>query len=350
MRVPELRRVSFTHDVIIIGQGLAGTVLSETLVDRGSRVMIFDAPRAGRASAVATGIINPIVPRRTVPSWRGSEMLAIAGAFYRELELDYEAALWTPLPLVELFPTAQEAGLWHARMKEPELARMLTLGAGDDAAVALLPQPYGCGQVKRCAWLDIPRLLRMHRNRWMKSGSLEERMVDEADIRAIDGGVEMHGCSAPLLVHCTGPFSQVNGLVPVRGEGLTVRIPGLALRSIVHRGLFLLPVGDEVYRAGATFAWDDVWSGPTDEARRHLTDLLGRLWPGEVEVLDHWAGVRPTAKDRRPILGRINAHQAILTGLGSRGGMLAPWCAAHLADHLLLGTPLDPEVDAARFA
>ena len=86
--------MSFTHDVIIIGQGLAGTVLSETLVDRGSRVMIFDAPRAGRASAVATGIINPIVLRRTVPSWRGSEMLAIAGAFYRELELDYEASFW----------------------------------------------------------------------------------------------------------------------------------------------------------------------------------------------------------------------------------------------------------------
>ncbi len=342
--------MNYTHDVIIIGQGLAGTVLSETLADRGLRVMIFDAPREGRASAVATGIINPIVLRRTVPSWRASEMLAIAGAFYRELELDYEASFWKPLPLVELFPTAQEAGLWHARMKEPELSRMLTLGAGDDAAVSQLPQPYGCGQVKRCAWLDVPQLLRPHRERWMKAGSLHEQMVQETDIREIGGGVEVHGSSAPLLVRCTGPFSEVSGLVPVRGEGLTVRIPGLALRSIVHRGLFLLPVGNEVYRAGATFAWNNVWSGPTDEARRHLMDLLGRLWPGEVEVLDHWAGVRPAAKDRRPILGRTHAHQAIFTGLGSRGGLLAPWCAAHLADHLLLGTPLDPEVDAARFA
>ncbi len=31
-------------------------------------------------------MVNPIVLRRTVPSWRASELLAIAGAFYREME------------------------------------------------------------------------------------------------------------------------------------------------------------------------------------------------------------------------------------------------------------------------
>lgn len=342
-------RVSFTHDVIIIGQGLAGTVLSETLAERGLRVLVFDVPRAGRASAVATGIINPIVLRRTVPSWRASEMLAIAGAFYRELELDHDASFWHPMPLVEIFPTAQEAGLWHARMKEEELARMLALGHGDDPAVELLPQPYGCGLIKRCAWLNIPELLRAHRDRWSRAGSLIERVVSVADARSIPGGVEVHGSTAPLLVRCAGPFHTVAGLVPVRGEGLTVRIPGLALRSIVHRGLFMLPVGDETYRLGATFAWDNVWSGPTEEARHYLLDKLSRIWNEEVQLLEHWAGVRPAAKDRRPILGRTGAHEAVFTGMGSRGGLLAPWCAAHLADHLLNGTPLDPEVDAARF-
>ena len=63
---------AFTHDVIIIGQGLAGTVLSETLARRGSRVLIFDAPLEGRASWVGTGLVNPIVLRRTVLSWRAS--------------------------------------------------------------------------------------------------------------------------------------------------------------------------------------------------------------------------------------------------------------------------------------
>ena len=78
-------------------------------------------------------------------------------------------------------------------------------------------------------------------------------------------------------------------------------------------------------------------------------DKLTRLWSGEIEVLDHWAGVRPAAKDRRPILGRTNEHEAVFTGLGSRGALLAPWCAAHLLEHVTKGAPIDPEVDAARF-
>ena len=65
----------FTHDVILIGQGLAGTVLSEVLAARGLRVVIYDVPKEGRASHVAAGLVNPIVMRRTIPSWRASEML-----------------------------------------------------------------------------------------------------------------------------------------------------------------------------------------------------------------------------------------------------------------------------------
>jgi len=136
----------------------------------------------------------------------------------------------------------------------------------------------------------------------------------------------------------------------VKGEGLTVRIPGLHLAKAVHRGVFVLPMGDDIYRVGATFAWDEVWSGPTEGARHLLLDRLQRLVDREVEVLDHWCGVRPASKDRRPILGRIGAHEAVFNGLGSRGVVLAPWCAQHLCDHLMDGAAIDPEVSVARFA
>lgn len=341
--------MSFTHDVILIGQGLAGVVLSETLAQRGLRVVIHDMALDGRASRVASGMVNPIVLRRTVPSWRASEMMAIAGAFYRELEQRYETTFWHPQPLVAIFPTAQEAGIWHLRMKDPELGRMLEAGPSLDPGLAALPQPYGHGLVKRCAWLDTRTLLDRHRERWAAAGGLIEREIKETDIRPVPGGMAVHEHSAPLVVDCTGPFSKVTGLVPVRGEGLTVRLPGLALRSIVHRGVFILPLGDETYRVGATFAWNDVWSGPTEEGKRALLERLGRVWAGPVEVLDHWAGVRPAARDRRPLLGRTAPHTAVINGFGSRGVMLAPWCAQHLAAHLFDGDALDPEVDVARF-
>lgn len=139
-------------------------------------------------------------------------------------------------------------------------------------------------------------------------------------------------------------------MVPVRGEGLTVRIPGLDLGSMLHRGVFVIPIGNDLYRVGSTFAWDNVWGGATAEARRWLLQQLERSIPRPVEVVDHWVGVRPASRDRRPILGRIGPHEAVFNGLGSRGVLLAPWSAQHLADHLLTGAPLDPEVDPARFS
>ncbi|HMC97300.1 MAG TPA: FAD-dependent oxidoreductase, partial [Flavobacteriales bacterium] len=332
-------RDTFTHDVIIIGQGLAGAVLSETLVRRGLRVMMFDAPRDGRASWVASGIVNPIVLRRTVLSWRASEMLAVAGAFYRELELLYDTTFWHPLPLVELFPTAQEAGIWQLRMKDPELARFLGRGPLNDAALAGLPQPYGYGVVKRSAWLDVKTFLRAHRERWLSAGGLEERTVRTEDVVRREDAIEVYQRSAPLLISCTGPFADVPGLSLVRGEGIKVRIPGFLSQAMLHRGVFALPLGNELFYVGSTFAWDDVWSGPTAEGQRALLDRLSRLVKGPVEVLEHWAGVRPAAKDRRPILGRTAPHEAMMNGLGSRGVLLSPWCAQHLAEHLLDGSP-----------
>lgn len=342
--------MSFTHDVIIIGQGLAGTVLSEVLAARGIRVMILDAPLEGRASHVAAGLVNPIALRRTVATWRASEMLAIAGAFYRELEQRYDARFWHPIPMVELFPTAKEAGIWQSRMKEPELMRLIDRGPATDPVVAELYQPYGHGVVQRCAWLDVKRMLALHRERWMMNAALQERRVDPGDVRPIPGGHGVFDVSAPLVVWCTGAFARWPGLVPVKGEGLTVRIPDLRLKSAVHRGVFILPIGGDRYRVGATFTWEQVWAGPTEEARRWLLDKLERVVARPVEVEEHWAGVRPASRDRRPMLGRTSDHEALMNGLGSRGVLLAPWCAQHLVAHLLNDAPLDPEVDPRRFS
>lgn len=340
---------TFTHDVIIIGQGLAGTVLAETLTQRGKRVMTFDAPLPGRASQVAAGLVNPVSLRRTVLTWRASEMLAIAGAFYRDLGLQYDTTFWHLLSLAVLFPTAQEAGIWQLRMKDPEMMRFLRIDTGTDPALDRLPQPYGRGLLDRCAWVDLPKLLAAHRHQAMAAGELEERRIAPSDIERLADGVRLQGCTAPLLVHCGGPFAEVEGLVQVKGEGLTVRIPDLRLAKAVHRGVFLLPIGDDQYRVGATFGWSDVWSGPSEEARRYLLDRLERLVGCEVEVLDHWCGVRPASKDRRPILGRIGEHEAVFNGLGSRGVVLAPWCAQHLCDHLFDGVELDEAVRPERF-
>ncbi|MGE5447336.1 MAG: FAD-dependent oxidoreductase, partial [Bacteroidales bacterium] len=56
-------------DVIIVGQGLAGTLLAFELLKLGQSFVVIDQPGIIKASSVAAGIINPVVFRRMTKSW-----------------------------------------------------------------------------------------------------------------------------------------------------------------------------------------------------------------------------------------------------------------------------------------
>ena len=81
-----------------------------------------------------------------------------------------------------------------------------------------------------------------------------------------------------------------------------------------------------------------------------IEERLESLLPGvRWSLTAHHAAVRPIVHGRKPVLGRHPDHPslAVFNGLGSKGALHAPWCAAQLAGHLLDGCPLDPELDLA---
>jgi glycine oxidase len=340
--------VEHTHDVLIIGRGIAGAVLAETLEQRGLRVHVFDRKRPGNASMAAAGVVNPVVLKRDVPSWRAAELLPVARDFYTAMEERSGERFWHPIELVKLFPSEREAAQWQRAMQEPGTAPFIDQRQQPELEGAPIHAPHGHGTVHASAWLDVPAMLEAQRQQLLLRGSLTETDISETDIDRSDTGVRIGTCSAPLLIRCTGPFATLPGLVPVKGEGLTMRLPGLHTSRMLHRGVFLLPVGEDQYRVGATFKWDDVWDGPTEDARSWLLEKLSLMTPLQPEVRDQWTGVRPTSADRRPIMGRLRAHEAVFNGLGARGVLLAPWCAAHLADHLFEGQPLAEELQHDR--
>lgn len=53
-------------DYLIIGQGLAGSILGYTLLERGKKVLVLDEPKFQNCSKIAAGICNPITGRNLV--------------------------------------------------------------------------------------------------------------------------------------------------------------------------------------------------------------------------------------------------------------------------------------------
>ena len=121
---------------------------------------------------------------------------------------------------------------------------------------------------------------------------------------------------------------------------------GVALAVTV----FNLPIGNDLYKVGATYDWKDKTNNPTAEGKKELVDKLKELISCDFEIVEHFAGVRPTVKDRRPLVGTHPIHPQlhVLNGLGTRGVMLGPYLANQLFQHIDNGAPLENEINIER--
>jgi len=87
-----------------------------------------------------------------------------------------------------------------------------------------------------------------------------------------------------------------------------------------------LPIGDGVFRAGATYDWDSNDCNVTSEGRELIESRLKRLVKVPYEVLDQRAAVRPVIGSRKLLIGIHPGHEDVsfFNGLGSKGVLMAP--------------------------
>ena len=71
--------------ILIVGQGLAGTVLGWSLDRAGIDWRMIDAGHENAASCVAAGVINPVTGLRWVKTWRVDELWPEAKRFYQNI-------------------------------------------------------------------------------------------------------------------------------------------------------------------------------------------------------------------------------------------------------------------------
>jgi glycine/D-amino acid oxidase-like deaminating enzyme len=140
-------------------------------------------------------------------------------------------------------------------------------------------------------------------------------------------------------------------LIPNHGQVLDLKIENLEIDTIVNFGQFLLPFGNEKFRLGATYDWNEVPDVPTEEARELLLSELNSRLKKEVVVESQKTGYRPTTRDRRPILGFAKGNETlgVFGGLGSKGVLLAPYFAKLFTSVLTDGIVIPKEVNTARF-
>ena len=71
------------REVIIVGQGLAGTCLAWRLWDRARDFSLVHRGDRRSTSFISAGLLTPVTGRNLNPSWRLEEFLSEARAFYQ---------------------------------------------------------------------------------------------------------------------------------------------------------------------------------------------------------------------------------------------------------------------------
>lgn len=325
----------------MVGQGLAGTCLAWRLRERGQSFRLLHHKNRRSASIISAGLVTPVTGKGINPSWKVGEYLPRALSFYRLVEAALETTLFHELPIMRLFADQAEWERFQAKRAglEEWIERAVLPGGGDAVRAE-----FGGVIWRRGGRLDARKFLERSRELFESEGVFSE----------VDDDVTMADPASEVTVLCCGAAGLGGegsfGFLPNRrakGEMLTVRIQGFPEHQVVSRQRWLIPIGDQCFRVGATYEWDDLDDQPTREGRTALEDLIRSFTDLPFTVLDHVAGVRPIVRASQPVIGRHpeDSQLAIFNGLGSKGALYGPGVAEELADHLCSGAPIAEDLD-----
>jgi glycine/D-amino acid oxidase-like deaminating enzyme len=343
-------------DYLIVGLGLAGLSFCEQLEKhKKSYKVINDGSQT--SSLVAGGLYNPVILKRFTLAWNADVQLETAMPFYNQLESKLGVKLDYKIPIYRKFASIAEQNLWFEAADKPRLGKFLStrIIENDNESV---DAPYGLGEVLHTGRIDTKTLVGAYESFLQEKGYLISKTFDFDALIVEKEHIAYNSLKARNIVFATGfglksnPYFNYLPLNGNKGELLTIKAPKLKENNIIKSAVFIIPLGDDLYRVGATYERTDKTNSPTNVAKNELLDKLHTFIKCDYDIADHVAGIRPTVADRRPLVGLHPTHRnlIVLNGFGSRGVLIAPTVSKQLFGHLEKGELLPQEIDIKRFS
>ncbi len=339
--------------ILIVGAGLSGLCVSLQLQNRDCEITLVDN-QINFSSRIAVGMINPLVFRRMTKSWRVDDFLPYLKIFYTELEKATSSHFFYPVPIRRLFSSEQERDFWLKKQKRDDFETYMNEVTSADYEYNGGKNPFGSGRVNETFFLDVDLFYQKVIGKIKKKGRV---LNEEFDYSQLTGN-NYKGVDYDDIIFCQGylnkdnPFFNYLPIDPTKGQVLTIQSNTLPEDVSLNRKCFILPKGNQHFKVGSTYEWHNTSTHITEASKQHILNNLSYIIDEKVEVVEQIAGVRPTVKDRRPVIGTHTKYKNyhIFNGLGAKGYMLAPLLSLEFVEYLLDGKKLDSEIDISRFS
>lgn len=332
-------------DITVHGAGITGLMCAWMLTRRGISVQVLDPN--GVAAGASGGIVGALAPH--VPeNWNPKKAMQFSA-------LDTAEELWAEIADVG----GQDPGYSRTGRIQPLM---------DDAAVALAKLRCGTAQdlwEGRYQWrvmpasnadvaVETPTGLVIHDTLTARihprqaCAALAAALVSSGAQIVRSGpisGVEIWATGADDLIQMSNERGRLVG-APIKGQAALLQADLRGAPQVFANGLHIVPHGDGTVAIGSTTEREFEDATTTDAQLDPLIEAARRVVPvlKDAPVIQRWAGVRPRAKSRAPMVGlhpmRDGAY--IANGGFKIGLAMAPVMATMLADLIIDGTDAIP--------
>lgn len=343
-----------THiDYLIVGQGLAGTLLAYELSKLGKSILVINNNKEFISSKVAAGMFNPISGKRMVIGWKISELLETSQKTYTELEGIINKPLFHKQNIYNVFGSVKEQNDLSVRMEDAAFAKYVNIEVAEEANVK---QAFSAFEIIGSGWVNLPNLLNGYAQILKEKNALLDEVFGYTGLRYENEKWYYKNYVCDKIVFCEGyksidnPFFNWLPFVLCKGDVLIIKC-NITNKKIVKKGIYLVSIGEGLFKVGATYEWSDLSETPSEKGRQFLIEKLNELLDTEYEIVNQIAGIRPTTKDRRAIIGEHPEHKGmyILNGLGTKGVMQAPYLAKELIKCMENNKEIENEISIKRF-
>lgn len=347
--------INMNIDYLIVGCGLAGIAFAETCLQNNKSILVYDN-NSQTSSTIAAGLYNPVILKRFSGLQDAQTHIDLLNVFYNSIEDKLKVKVDFKIPILRKFFSIEEQNNWFSASDKPELAPFLSLNLIKNKYSGI-DSPYDFGEVLQTGYVDTALLLKLYHEYLINENLYKNEEFVYNELQINDDLIGYNNLKFKNVVFAEGfgihsnPYFNNLPLDGTKGELFIIKAPKLNLDVIVNTSVFILPLENDLYKVGATYNWADKSNIPTEDGKQELIERIKEILNCDFEIINHFAGVRPTVKDRKALIGTHFKHKNlhVLNGLGTRGVMLAPTMAKNLFENIENGIAIEMSININRF-
>jgi len=315
---------------LIVGQGIAGSILAWSLMKAGHRVIIVDEDHRESSSMISAGIVNPITGQRLAVTPQFDLFFAYANKTYSEISAELGRKFFVPKPIIRVLRSQDE--LERSR----GITSYVTAVHPPGHYGAGLIDPFGSLAISQGGYFQTQLLLTALKKYFTDKAMLISEHFLYDDLLLSEEEVKWRSQVFDAVIFCEGFAARQNPWFKnlpynfVKGELLKISFDSPSLPdAILCQQQWCIPALDGTYLAGSTYDRDHIDTVVTAEGQAAILKGLNDFIPAKARVLERYAGVRPVMLNQKPVVGMHPSipRLGIFNGFGSKGFLWVPYYA-----------------------